>query len=474
MKRHSLVKDFRLTATLIALATIAATIVTWLLVAGLYLSAQYRSIYPANHAERQIPELESYIKKTGEKLLETEAQAELTEKLGNNIGYQVVDALGVQLYGNLSDALFTSEDELISRLNTSRPYRDKSTYLHVVPLTAGNGKLVGAVALVYSLKPTAADWRGSWIMVIVIAGLFSPVFYIVFFTWLFSRFFVKRINRPLKLLVEAAGKIKQKQLDFEINYHSENELGELCRAFSEMQTELKESLSAQWKLEQERLELVATLAHDLKTPISIVLGYSQSLLDNHTDEAKRHRYLAVIEENAQKCTTLVSQMQFVNELEHSADIRLITTDLADFLKRSIVTHELAAQEKGITLKISGFESLPARCSLDTEKVGRIIDNLMANSLRYTPSGGTIKIALFARSGRIEYEICDSGPGFGKLDLKAALKPFYRGDAARSTAEAHSGLGLYIVATLVEKLGGAVTLGNQETGGACVRFWHEIH
>ena len=73
-------------------------------------------------------------------------------------------------------------------------------------------------------------------------------------------------------------KIKDKNLDFEIEYHSDNELGKLCEAFSDMQIELKKSLSTQWKMEQERSEMVASLAHDLKSPLSIIMGYTDALI----------------------------------------------------------------------------------------------------------------------------------------------------------------------------------------------------
>ncbi len=136
-------------------------------------------------------------------------------------------------------------------------------------------------------------------------ALFSPFLYIVGFTRWLSKRFVKNINQPLHLLIDASKKIKEKDLDFEIDYYSDNELGKLCSAFSEMKDELKGSLSAQWKMEQERVEMVEALAHDLKSPLSIILGYTDALIGNNTDDnEKLHRYLTVIRENTEKVLLL--------------------------------------------------------------------------------------------------------------------------------------------------------------------------
>jgi hypothetical protein len=147
--------------------------------------------------------------------------------------YQVVDSSASVLYGTNTDPIFSSEADLINHLNTTEVYSDKNTYLHVIPLTGEDGKMEGAVALIYEVKITAVGSGGRWALYVIVAALFSPVVYIILFTMVFSKQFIKRINRPLQLLMEAARKIKDKDLDFEINYYSENELGKLCTAFSE-------------------------------------------------------------------------------------------------------------------------------------------------------------------------------------------------------------------------------------------------
>lgn len=275
--------------------------------------------------------------------------------------------------------------------------------------------------------------------------------------------------------MEAARKIKDKNLDFEINYYSENELGKLCTAFSEMQEELKASLSTQWEMERERVEMVEALAHDLKTPISIVLAYTESLLDSKNMNPERsQRYLSVIEENAQKCSNLVQQMQAASESEQAGkELELTEVDLYDFLSQKVKHYELQAKEKAVSIELCDDASIHAVYSLDTDKLDRIFDNLVSNSLRFTPANGKILISASADQKTIIYRVCDTGCGFSKKDLERATQRFYRGDEARQSDEGHSGLGLYTVKQLVHQLGGSVDLSNRKDSGACVQFSQQI-
>ena len=106
--------------------------------------------------------------------------------------------------------------------------------------------------------------------------------------------------------------------------------------------------------------------------------------------------------------------------------------------------------------------------LDQGKLGRILDNVVMNSLYYTPAGGTITISFDRRQG-LNIAVSDTGPGFTGRDLRHLFEKFYRGDQSRTTEGGHSGLGLYIVKRLVEAQGGTVRAYNRPTGGACVEF-----
>ncbi|ENY8900413.1 HAMP domain-containing histidine kinase [Clostridioides difficile] len=392
---------------------------------------------------------------------------------GDDMPYQVVDNNGNILYGTNPKKLFKTKEELFNNF-INKTVR-KGGYIHTVPIKGDNGKIEGAVILFYQVKITFANSRGRFVFAVIIMALFSPFIYIVGFTRWLSKRFVKNINQPLHLLIDASKKIKEKDLDFEIDYYSDNELGKLCSAFSEMKDELKGSLSAQWKMEQERVEMVEALAHDLKSPLSIILGYTDALIGNNTDDnEKLHRYLTVIRENTEKSAALVQKMQYTSDLEKSnIQLNLVPINLPEFLRQKVQDYELQAHQKEVELILKMKGNIQSPIQIDVDRLTRIFDNIISNSLQYTPSGGNISITVKDEKNCISYEICDSGRGFSSKDLKKALDKFYRGDEARQTKGGHSGLGLYIVKQLVEQLGGSVKIENSKSGGACVKFWHSI-
>lgn len=474
MKNQSLIAQFRYTFIFIIIASIVATVITYVFAIYLYIYSLNKDIYPPNYYERQVPRIEKYINEKNIALLSQSNEEGLKRTIrGDDMLYQVVDNNGNILYGTNPKKLFKTKEELFNNF-INKTVR-KGGYIHTVPIKGDNGKIEGAVILFYQVKITFANSRGRFVFAVIIMALFSPFLYIVGFTRWLSKRFVKNINQPLHLLIDASKKIKEKDLDFEIDYYSDNELGKLCSAFSEMKDELKGSLSAQWKMEQERVEMVEALAHDLKSPLSIILGYTDALIGNNTDDnEKLHRYLTVIRENTEKSVALVQKMQYTSDLEKSnIQLNLVPINLPEFLRQKVQDYELQAHQKEVELILKMQGNIQSPIQIDVDRLTRIFDNIISNSLQYTPSGGNISITVKDEKNCISYEICDSGRGFSSKDLKKALDKFYRGDEARQTKGGHSGLGLYIVKQLVEQLGGSVKIENSKSGGACVKFWHSI-
>ena len=145
----------------------------------------------------------------------------------------------------------------------------------------------------------------------------------------------------------------------------------------------------------------------------------------------------------------------------------------DFLSAKVKHYELQAKEKAVSIELCNDAGIHAAYSLDTNKLDRIFDIIVSNSLRYTPANGKIRISASADQKAITYRVCDMGCGFSKKDLERATERFYRGDEARQSVEGHSGLGLYTVKQLVHQLGGRVELSNEKDGGACVQFSQKI-
>jgi len=370
---------------MILISGILATLITYIIAILLYFGIQNIGKYPENFYEKQIPKIEAYIHEKNTDLLYVKGESGLNNIIrGNGIMYQVLNSDCEVLYGTYKERVFADTDKLIDKINTT--FVLKGRFAYIVPI--GNGtKIEGAVILLYKLGNPYKNIR----IIIAVIAMLSPFLYFIIFTRLFSTSLVKKINFPLQLLIEASQKIKEKDLDFEVNYQSDNELGKLCTAFSEMKDELKKSLFSQWKAEQERIELIEALAHDLKTPLSVIMAYSEALTEaDLTDDEKLKTYLNVINGNAKKSSNLVMQMQYTSDLENAnTNSVLRNVNLTEFLEKKISQYRFQAKQKEIDIVLNINSDLGYVMS-DTDRLERILDNIFSNSLQYTPHKGSIK------------------------------------------------------------------------------------
>lgn len=474
MKWRSLEGGMRRTLTAILVATVAATLVTWLVAVAVFIVLEDRYIQPANYSELRVADVEALVKEQGTALLNASAAPLLDAVVGDsNLKYQVVDGEGNTLYGTyVPQDVPLDRATLLEDLNTA--HGESDGYVHTVPIFDDQGTLVGAIRCEYDFKLRfqRTESLSRLVAVFFVLALISPLLYLLLFSWIFSRRFAASIRTPLDLLAQATKKIRAQNLDFTIDYHADNELGALCGAFNEMKDGLSASLARQWQLEQERSDMVAALAHDLKTPLSVIKAYSESLADDTLVNAEQRSYLDVIAANVDRSTALIQRIQDVSLLERQeGEGQNETLDLRDFLAELSAAYGTRAARQGVTVTFEDALPATAYYAVDRDRLTRIFDNLVGNSLAVLAAGGRITLAASATEDRLVYEVRDNGPGFSARDLKRATEQFYRGDDARRGEGGHAGLGLYIVQTLAAQLGGGVRLSNNADGGACVQVWH---
>lgn len=469
-KHKPLKQQFRWMIVLLIAASLAATLITY----GIAIVVLNSLIRPANYYELQLPDIQRFILAKNTDLLQPAAREELETVIPlEGMQYQIVDADARPLYGTLTNPVFEEREQLYERMNTT--FGRQGRYFYTVPIIGKEGRIEGAAVLSYRLRMSGVTKTGElWISLLYGIGLVTPIFYVILFIFIFSRIFAHRVNEPLRLLMEAANKIKQKDLDFEIDYRADNELGRLAGAFAEMKEELRRSLTTQWRMEQERTEMVEAIAHDLKTPLSVISAYTESLLDDDRRESdpdrdKFQRYLRVIRDHAAKASSLLQKMQYVTELDDAgSEIHVEPVLLRAFVEQALLSYEVELQRKNIHLitEWSGVDA-DTRWLTDPEWPARIIDNIMSNSLRYTPEKGRIRISVMRVGERIRFEFANNGPPFSPETLDKIFNRFYREDKARASKDGHSGLGLYIVRRLAERLGGSVRAYNDASGEACI-------
>lgn len=469
LKMKSLRTQFVVTFVLIIALSLIATVLTYLFAIHVYSKLEYVRMYPANHFEKLIPPIETEIRSLGTSVMQYEGiVASLLPEEG--ITYQVLDMHGHSLFGSEHSSLGLTSEEIFAYINTTTFIGGK--FMRFVPLFSSEGQLEGVVTLGYHLTPHYPTPRDRMVLVpLGYLAVFSPFIFIVCFTLLFVRRLTRSIGEPVNMLIEASHKVKAQDLDFTIEYNAENELGKLSRAFEDMKEALKDSLLAQWETERQRQELVTALAHDLKTPFTLIQGYTQALLEDRSAPAKAIQYLGVIAENSRRGTELVQEMVYLAELENEVSLAPTNILWRQYLTEKLEVYQglVAGEGIGMELNLAPPNDEPECLLLDQGKLDRILDNLVLNSLHYTPQGGTVTLSAEVESHELRLMVCDAGPGFSAQDLEHLFEPFYRGDQARRPLGGKSGLGLPIVKRLVQQHGGTVEAFNHEAGGACVRL-----
>ncbi|MCQ4088044.1 HAMP domain-containing sensor histidine kinase [Saccharibacillus sp. JS10] len=465
------------------LLSILATLLTWAV--GFVLLIVFGSVLrPANYYENQIPEIVSRLQTVENVVAPTSRSA--VEKIvpGEGIGYAVYNIFGEQVYGSfeLSEPMrIEGTADLLKRLNRQVP--SDGYYVRYEPLTEADGRFVGAIALRYKL--TVAASNPSWSIPVLFGGLLmaaAPFLYLYRFAMQGGRKLSRRLEQPFARLIEGAEKIREHDLDFSLERGGTRvrELNQLLAAFEQMREALEEALRREWESERERRDMIAAVAHDLGTPLSVIRGHAELLIEvnaRHPERATRYAQtiLGAVDRSIRLTADLseaanVERPDFIlypESVDLEAIVRAKAREYAFLCRRSGVAFEVNICDR----REEGKRSL---LWLDQNQINRVLDNLIGNALRYSPEGGKIQLVLDIHSGEAEFEVRDEGQGFAEAEAGRIFEKFYREDASRSSDArlndgAHSGLGLFIARTIVRRHGGEIAARNLPNRGAAVRF-----
>ncbi len=276
-------------------------------------------------------------------------------------------------------------------------------------------------------------------------------------------FYQVKLKEPLTALKQGISHIANNDLDFTINVQKQDELGELCSAFESMRQALVKNNRYMWNLVAERRKINASISHDLRTPITVIKGYSEYLDRNTgkgtlTEEGTRdiaiyiHRAASRLEEYADS----------VHEIQALEDMQLEyqAISLCDFEEELCAQLSVVAEQNEKEIRV--LTKLPQQTvTLSPAAVFRMIENIIANALRYCKD--RIDVTISYSRPFLLIVITDDGRGFSQQDLIEATNCFYKGKSSKE----HFGIGLSICKTLAEKHGGYIQLGNTPDNGAKV-------
>ncbi|EGG84186.1 hypothetical protein HMPREF9477_00684 [Lachnospiraceae bacterium 2_1_46FAA] len=301
-----------------------------------------------------------------------------------------------------------------------------------------------------------------WIVTILMVIL--PVIYIIAASLMVAKFYYKlKLQIPLQNLKNGMYHISQQDLDFQIQYTTDDELGKLCDTFECMRNEIHKSNCKMWDMLQERKALTASISHDLRTPITVVNGYLdyleksmerkmlteellQTTIKNMAGAMSRlERYVDCVKD-IQKMEEIEIRKEQYNLKEIIADITREFSVLAAQYGRKLIIHDL---------------SQDAFIETDKDMLSKILENIFDNALRF--STDKIVLSIDEKKDYICFSIQDDGVGFTAEELNSATSFFY----SSPTNGGNFGIGLSICKILCEKLGGNMCLGNNFDCGAII-------
>jgi len=262
----------------------------------------------------------------------------------------------------------------------------------------------------------------------------------------FTFFLSQRISTPIRALTSAARRLGRGDLSQRVRSNDKGEVGELAQAFNSMASGLE-------RAEKLRQNLVADVAHELRTPISNIQGYLEAVSDGVIKpDADTIHSLA---EEAALLSRLVDELQELS-LAESGELKLFRqrNDLSELIRQTVAVMQAQATAKEVSISIDLPDKLPP-VNIDSQRIGQVLRNLLENAVAHTAKGDSITVSARQKDKWIEVTVADTGEGIPAEDLPNIFERFYRVDKSRARATGGSGLGLTIAKRLAEAHGGKV-------------------
>lgn len=333
------------------------------------------------------------------------------------------------------------------RLDTLDIY-DAPHYIASEPVISTGGNRIGTV---FSTAPVSAI-RELMFTVTRLYLLSAAVPIAVMFFAIYIMTY--RLTKPLKLMSEASKAMAKGDFSKRIPVTSDDEIGELAVSFNQMTNSLAQ-------LESMRKSFVANVSHELKTPMTTIGGFIDGILDGTIEADKQSYYLGIVSDEIKRLSRLLQSMLSMSKLE--AGEFVLKPELFDF--RELLCTIVISQEQRIEaekIEITGLDGIESiSVTADRDLIHQVIYNLTDNAIKFVNEGGNIDFKAKTDGKKLIFTITNTGKGIPAAELPYVFERFYKVDKSRSANKNSTGLGLYIVKTIVKAHGGTVTVTSQE-------------
>ncbi|MEG0751444.1 MAG: HAMP domain-containing sensor histidine kinase [Oscillospiraceae bacterium] len=277
----------------------------------------------------------------------------------------------------------------------------------------------------------------------------------------------KQLAYPLAEISNTAGRFGKGDFSARVAVEGEDEISNLARSFNEMADSLCE-------FERNRRSFVANVSHELRTPMTTIGGYVDGILDGTIPPDRQEHYLQIVSNEVKRLSRLSSSLLDVSRIEEDEYVAtLVSVNAWDVMLSVLWSAERRIVDKNIT--ITEIEASPCNVMCDNDMLYQIFYNLLDNAIKFTPEGGEITITIGSaadRSSETAVVVRNTGAGIPEEDLARIFGRFYKTDKSRSLDRTGTGLGLYIVRSLVKKMNGSVSAASVE--GEYAEFTVMLH
>ena len=269
----------------------------------------------------------------------------------------------------------------------------------------------------------------------------------------------RTLTRPIRELTTATHAVSEGDLSQQVPIRSNDELGELARAFNKMSAELSRSVNT-------RKQMTADIAHELRTPLSLILGHAEAVHDGVLPPTREN--FEIIREEAARLEHLINDLRTLSLADAGElSMQLQTVEPQRLIHEVASLYQYQAQRKNISFSLDVDPHLPS-IEVDPGRMTQVLTNILDNAIRHTPEGGAILLSARETNSQVELAIQDSGPGLKAEDLERIFERFYRADPSRQREDGGSGLGLAIAKSIVQAHGGQLSAESKPGSGLRIR------
>ena len=280
------------------------------------------------------------------------------------------------------------------------------------------------------------------------------------------------ILRPIELLRLATAQIGLGNLEDPVPVTSQDEIGQLRKDLEQMRIHLKEIVNKGIQSEDNTREIMSSISHDLKTPITAIKGYVEGIMDGVADTPeKMEKYVRTIYNKTNEMDLLINELTIYSKIDtNRIPYNFSKINVAEYFEDCVEEIGMDLDSKGIGLSYINYAEDDIVVIMDPEQIRRVIHNIISNSVKYLDKqNGFINIRVRDVGDFVQFEFEDNGRGIAAKDLPYIFERFYRAEKSRNSATGGSGIGLSIVKKIIEDHGGKIWATSKESSGTTMYF-----